>query len=370
MYKVFFKKFFGPKYGMLFIGLFLILMFTIIGSTSTIELTADSFFLANSLLSVILTFQTLTSKDNAESFNRLFTYPLNANEFKFKYITSLLVYNILTRNLAIYSLYITQNPFDVFEFILFLLSCISTTLTMVAIFMLLKTKRKLAIALATVAGFYNLMVFGENNLLILYIISIVLSLFIIIRLDYYTLRFIKEIKNKEVKTQTGNFFVYIYRYFKFNKSYIFSSVSMLLLGCMAFIGGKEFISENMIPSMLVLIIYNVPLSFVISINKDLQKKIRSFPNQFKLFYFPYFLFCLLINMLTISMFFIVTNTFTIKFMLIGLCLSIENSILTTFLEYKFPIKNWNTETELWNHPRKYIIISLLISQTAILSTIF
>lgn len=370
MYKVFFKKFFGPNYGMLFIGLFLISIFAILGSTSTIDLTADSFFLANSLLTVILSFQTLTSKDNAESFNRLFTYPLNPGEFKFKYITSLLIYNILTRNLAIYSLYITQNSFKVFELILFLLSCISTTLTMVAIFMLIKIKRKLAITLATIAGFYNLMIFGEKNLLMLYIISIVLSLFIIIKVDYFTLRYVKEIKNKEIKSQTGNFFVYIYRYFKFNKSYIFSSISMLLLGCMVFIGGKDFVSEDIIPSMLVLIIYNVPLSFVISINKDLQKKIKSFPNQFKLFYFPYFLFCLLINIVTISLFFLATNTFTIKFMLIGFCLSVENSILTTFLEYKFPIKNWNTETELWNHPRKYIIISLLISQTAILSTIF
>ena len=41
--------------------------------------------------------------------------------------------------------------------------------------------------------------------------------------------------------------------------------------------------------------------------------------------------------------------------------ALESAILAVLLEWFFPIRSWKTESDLWHHPRKYVVPGILLS---------
>lgn len=369
MFKVFFKKFFGPKYRTLFIAIGICIYLNTFINNVNYAMTFDVFLLANTILTIILTFQTLTSKDNAQSFKRLFTYPLNPIEFKIKYIISICIYSLFIRNLLLYTFYINVSNPPEYALYLFVASFISTTLLSISQFLLFYTHKKLTIVICIIEAFFYIMVTNVNILIVSYIINILIALIIIAKSDIYLFKYEIKDKTKKIKKRNGNFILYLTRYFLFNKTYIISFVSMIILAISLVSLNEQFKDIKFIPYALCMIIYNTPLTIPISINKTLQCKIKSYPNSFKTVFIPYFSFIFIIDALVSIVFFYSINIFSLKLIILQFCLIFINSFLTVFLEYKFPIKNWNTETELWNNPRKYITL-ITIFTIASLFTIF
>ena len=365
MFKVFFKKFFGPKYRTLFIAIGICLYLNAFIGNVEYAMAFDVYLLANTILTIILTFQTLTSKDNAQSFKRLFTYPLNPIEFKIKYIISICIYSLITRNLLLYIFYINvSNPPD-YALYLFLASFFSTTLLTISQFLLFQTHKKLSIVISILEAFFYIMVTNINILIISYIINILLSLIIITKSNTDLFKYEVKDKSKKIKRKNGNFILYLIRYFLFNKTYIISFVSMIILAVSLVSINEQFKDIKFIPYALCMIIYNTPLTIPISINKTLQSKIKSYPNSIKSVFLPYFFFVFIIDILVSAIFFYTTNTLALNLIILQLCLITINSFLTVFLEYKMPIKNWNTETELWNNQRKYITLITIFTIASI-----
>lgn len=364
MFKVFFKKFYGPKYQMLFIGFITIVFMYLLTLKTGQILNFDTFILSNTMLTTIIIYQSLTSKDNSESFKRLFTYPLKSNEFKFKYIFSVIVYCFTTRSLVLYFIY--AKTIIIKEFLFFLINTIAISLLVIAIFILKSQKNKNVKILLFLEIFFYLMCSEHTILLVSYIFNFIISLAIIKKSSVNNFLYIQKQDVKTVKNINANFFTYIKRYFLFNKSYILSFISMLLLA-LTFTYINPDIKQVYIPYILVALIYNTPLTIVISINKSLQKKIKSYPNQINKVFMPYFLFVFIIDIIITSIFLIVSNFYTIKLFIIQLIFCLQNALLVTFFEYKIPILNWNTETELWNNPRKYIISTILLIESSLLT---
>lgn len=365
MYRVFFKKFFGAKYEMIFVAILTCFFMYIISKNVFYDISFDMYLLANTILSVILSYQTITSNDNNESFKRLFTYPLNPNEFKIKYIISVLIYSISTRSLILFIVYCNVSGFNIKNFVVFLVNTITITLLMIAIFLLKHDNKKLSYILSTIEIFFYMTFENINLLLISYFINLVISIFIIAKSDVFLFRYEKNIKNKKISTKHTTFLMYVVRYFTFNKSYILSWISVFII-----IFGVANIDISLdinryVLYLFVMLIYNTPLSIVISSNKSLQDKIKSFPNKIIMFYVPYFLIIFLLNLFITSLFIFINNIdLNNIYKLMHLLICIQHSLIVVFLEYKFPVKKWNTETELWNNPRKYIPISFLLTQVS------
>ena len=55
---------------------------------------------------------------------------------------------------------------------------------------------------------------------------------------------------------------------------------------------------------------------------------------------------------------------------IGLILlfSLQSAILSVILEWKRPIRNWKTESDLWHNPRKYIVPLIMLILASFIST--
>ena len=368
MFKVFFKKFFGPKYEMIFIGLMTMFLMYLATLNMEYNMPLDVYLLSNCILTTILTYQTITSNDNAQSFKRLFTYPLNDKEFKFKYIFCILIYSLFTRNIILFVMFCNMNRFTLEYLLFFMISTISITLLVISLFLIINKKKKITIFLMMVEIFFYILCTNTTTLLFSYIINIIISLILILRADIYDFMYAKKIKNRNISRKNTSFFTYIIRYFIFNKSYILSVISMIILACTMLYIKPELINKQYILFIFSILIYNTPLSIVISMNKSLQQKIKSYPMQIKNFYIPYFLAVFIIDYIIILLFLICSGfEITLNIELMHLLWAIENALIIVLLEYKLPVKNWNTERELWTNPRKYIAISILMSQAGILS---
>ena len=40
--------------------------------------------------------------------------------------------------------------------------------------------------------------------------------------------------------------------------------------------------------------------------------------------------------------------------------ALQSAILSVLLEWFFPIRDWKTESDLWHHPRKYIVPAIML----------
>ena len=60
---------------------------------------------------------------------------------------------------------------------------------------------------------------------------------------------------------------------------------------------------------------------------------------------------------------LLSQPFGTEYSLLALSLIVINSVGVVLLEWYFPFKNWHVESDLWHHPRKYIMPSILIVLT-------
>ena len=51
-----------------------------------------------------------------------------------------------------------------------------------------------------------------------------------------------------------------------------------------------------------------------------------------------------------------------------LLFAIQSAILSVILEWKHPIRGWKTESDLWHHPRKYLVPLAMLLMAAFVGT--
>ena len=119
---------------------------------------------------------------------------------------------------------------------------------------------------------------------------------------------------------------------------------------------------------------NTPLYILISCDKDLEKGIRTLPGGGKTFLLPYgaFIFTYICTAYTVFL-----VSWNIKYsqvdarvIALGVILAVIGTIVATALEYYCPITKWENETDLWHHPRKYIVPVVVLLLGGLLGMVF
>ena len=52
----------------------------------------------------------------------------------------------------------------------------------------------------------------------------------------------------------------------------------------------------------------------------------------------------------------------------AILLAVQSAILSVVLEWVRPIRNWKTESDLWHHPRKYLVPLVMLLLAAFVGT--
>lgn len=107
--------------------------------------------------------------------------------------------------------------------------------------------------------------------------------------------------------------------------------------------------------MLSIISINSPIATLISSDRGMLKQIKSLPNSIYMMYFRLLLvyFSLMNGFIFLTLIYlkiITVNLFTGFFIAI---LIIFESIFSTILKIRFPIKKWHLKKDIWKNPRKY-----------------
>ncbi len=157
---------------------------------------------------------------------------------------------------------------------------------------------------------------------------------------------------------------YVLRYVMHNKGYLLNMVVMWAFGCvLAYMFAQTGFPAAAVLGMAVVCI-NTPLGIVLSSDKALYRHIRFLPRQAVAVFIPYALVVSLAATLACGLYLatwqVLTGSISTVLIVAAIVAIIVVGPLTVFLELRFPLLNWTVTSDLWHHPRKYIVPATMV----------
>ncbi|SDX34055.1 hypothetical protein [Paenibacillus sp. PDC88] len=161
-----------------------------------------------------------------------------------------------------------------------------------------------------------------------------------------------------------NFTVYLLRYLLNNKTYLGNTVVLWAFGCVfaAIAGKSEF--PNVLPLGFALMCLNTPLGILLSSDRDLYRQIKHLPRQSGGVLLPYALFITTVNVVACGIYLMAwwfaVGSFAPIMIPVALLFAVISAGLSVWLEMKYPLLDWKVQSDLWHHPRKYVVPGFML----------
>lgn len=121
------------------------------------------------------------------------------------------------------------------------------------------------------------------------------------------------------------------------------------------------------PLGFAILCLNTPICILLSCDPDLEQAVRVLPGQAGRFCSRYCIFIFSVNAALSSVYLV---SWQVQYggaggmeIIAALLIALQSAVLSILLEWRHPVRNWKIESDLWHHPRKYIVplIMLLIA---------
>lgn len=365
-FKAFAKNLFGAKYERLQRSLFiyLIVFFGLHMTDWNVQIAPFIRYLMPGTFTAGVMWQALCSKDQAAKMQNMFMLPFDRRNFVFSYVAAFGAYTVFTKTAALYAVLLAVTVWKPIE-LLGSAVCVINAVLMTAAVYSLKKYWYVGIlwASTSIAGIVLL-----GNKVWIIPLLIVNSIFAAIRLqitDGYIFYFQEGKKSYRVK-QHRHFFVwrYLFRYLNCHKNYLINTAVMWCVALILphFFGKME--SLFIVPIGFAILSLNTPICILLSCNPDLEQAIRFLPGQKKAFCMPYCLFIFVCNMSANVIFLcswqMKNNNVTALMMATAVFFALQSAILSVLLEWFYPVRDWKIESDLWHHPRKYVVPAIML----------
>lgn len=360
IFKAFAKKLFGSKYERFLQTLFLyfILFLGLSIADLQVQITPFILYLMVSTFTAGIMWQALSSKDNTTYMQNIIMLPFDCQEFVFSYIAILGIYTFFTKSVGLLAVLLALSTWSLIE-ILGSVLCIINAILMTAVIYSNKKywyKYTLWISIVIVA-----LLFLSHKLwfLPLLLANSIIAIIFLQNTDGYTFYLQESENNSIIKSHSSpSIWRYFFRYLKYHKNYL---INTTILWCMAYILPLFFkqIDPFTILIGFAILSFNTPICILLSCDLAFEQAIRFLPNQKKTFCIPYCLFLFLSNTIADIIFLcslqIQNGNVTILLIITALFFALQSAISSVLLEWFYPIRNWKIESDLWHHPRKYIV---------------
>ena len=359
--KAFARKLFGADYKRLPRTLFIdIIIFQGLYITGFQVQTAPS--VRNLMISAFtagVMWQALSSKDNADEMRHMLMLPIRRLEFVFSYVAVLGAYTVLTKTGLLFAVLLAVSACKPVEIPGMIVCMIHAVLMAAAVWSPGKywyVKDIWAAATAIV-----ILLSGNSPWLMpLLAVNGILAVLLLWQTDGYDFYQLEGNKSHVVKHQkTASLWRYFFRYLGSHKNYL---LNMSVMWCAAlalpyFLGKTAGMS--FIPAGFAILSLNTPICILLSCDHDLEQAVRFLPRQKKAFCIPYCLFIFLCNMAANVIFLCswqVQNGGVTALLFAGaVFFALQSAVLSVLLEWFYPIRDWKIESDLWHHPRKYMV---------------
>ena len=358
--KAFAKKLFGAKYERLPRTLFMdmIVFWGLYIAGFQVQIASFVRVLMISAFTAGVMWQALSSKDNAVELTAMLMLPHQRREFVFSYVGMLGAYTVLTKTGLLFAVLLAVSAWKPVELVGMILCMIHAVLMAAAVYSVRKYWYVGGLWAAVIVA--AILLLGSRTWFYLLIhVNGLFAVLILWRTDEYVF-YQKESKKSHAVRQRkrASLWRYFFRYLSCHKNYLFNTAVMW---CVALVL-PYFLREMGLSVILVgfaILSLNTPICILLSCDPDLEQAVRFLPRQKQRFCIPYCLFIFLCNMAADVIFLLswqIQNSGITVLMIAGaVFFALQSAVLSMLLEWFYPIRGWKIESDLWHHPRKYVV---------------
>lgn len=340
MCRGFAKGLFGAKYQRLKknVGIFMVLFLGLYMAEIRLEIASSILYLISMTLTSSIMWQGLSAENCKTNMDNIWMLPFDGKTLIISYIGMLGAYTILTNTCLFWAIAFAISEPSVVEVI----GCILAALVAIII-------------TSSFFVFYQIKVLGEfrDSLDIPYVFCVK--------------------KTEKTKGKTGRHhgvWKYLFRYLCTHKNYLTNMIIMWCVACLLPMLFGEINPTFILPIGFAILSINTPICILISCDPSLEQAIRFLPGQKSRFLVPYGMFIFLCNLIVDVIFLasweIQIGGITGKVMGIATLFALLGALGSVILEWFCPLRNWKIESDLWHHPRKYIVPGVLVLLAGIL----
>lgn len=370
--KAFAKKLFGARYerlprtllieGIVFWGLYI--------AGFQVQIAPSVRILMISAFTAGVMWQALSSGDNITELGHMLMLPHRNREFVFSYVAALGVYAVLTKTGLLFAVVLAVSVWKPIEMVGMLLCMIHAVLMAGAVYSL--RKYWYAGGIWTAAMVAVILFLGSRAWFsLLLFVNGMFAVLILWRADGYAFYQWESKKKRALRQRkTASLWQYFFRYLSCHKNYLLNTAVMWCVALVMPYFLREMAGISVIPVGFAILSLNTPICILLSCDRDLEQAVRFLPGQKRRFCIPYCLFIFLCNMAADVIFLLswqIQNGGVTVLMISGaVFFALQSAELSVLLEWFYPIRDWKIESDLWHHPRKYVVpVAMLLLAGAV-----
>lgn len=375
MFKAFAKKLFGAKYERLkkTLLVYLIVFLGLHFADFQIQIAPFILYLMVTIFTAGMMWQALSSEDNVANLQNMFMLPFEGRDFVFSYVTALGAYTFLTKTAGLLAVVLAVSVWNGMELLGSVLCTINAILMTTCVYSLKKYWYVGVLwAASVIASIFFL--WDKPWFLPLVIVNGLLAFLFLQGADGYSFYFQTGKNNRTVRSSNRySVWHYLFRYLKAHKNYLMNTAVMWCVACVlpVFLGQME--NLFVVPIGFAILSLNTPICILLSCDPALEQAVRFLPGQKKAFCVPYCLFIFLCNMVVDSIFLcswqIQIGGVTGLMIAAAVFFALQSAVCSVLLEWFYPIRGWKIESDLWHHPRKYIVPAAMLLLAGIVGTV-
>lgn len=295
-----------------------------------LPITSSILYLMNATFTAGMMWRALSSENNAADLLHMFMLPFKSRDFILSYTAALGAYTLLTKTAGLLSVVLALSDWNIIEFFGSFLCAVSAILVTACVYFFRKPD--------------GYLLYPQTN------------------------------QRRQPVKNAGHCLIwnYLFRYFKSHKNYFVNTMIMWCVACVLPFFFKQMESLFAAPIGFAILSLNTPLCILLSANPALDQAVRFLPGQKRGFCLPYCLFIFLCNMVAdtifLCSFWLLIEPVTWLMVLTALFFALQSAVFSVLLEWFYPIHNWKIESDLWHHPRKYIVPATMLLLAGIVST--
>lgn len=359
--KAFAKKLFGAKYERLPRTLFMdvIVFWGLYIAGFQVQIASFVRVLMISTFTAGVMWQALSSRDNAVELTAMLMLPFRRREFVFSYVGMLGAYSVLTKTGLLLAVVLAVSAWKPVEIMGMVICMIHAVLMAAAAYSLRKYWYAGGIWVTAIMSAI-LFLRSEFLLDLLLLVNGLFAILILWKADGYIF-YQKESKKSHTVRQRkrASLWRYFFRYLSCHKNYLLNTAVMWCVALVLPYFLREMAGLSVISVGFAILSLNTPICILLSCDPDLEQAVRFLPGQSRRFCIPYCLFIFLCNVAADVIFLcswqIQNGSVTVQMIAGAVFFALQSAVLSVLLEWFYPIRGWKIESDLWHHPRKYVV---------------
>ncbi len=366
MFKAFFKKLFGAKYERLTRAPFLYLIVYLGLDLADFHITVAPFilYLIVTTSTAAVMWQALSSQENAAAIQNMWMLPFEKKPFLVSYTAALGIYTFLTKTAAVLAVLLAVSDWKIAEVLGSIVCAFHAVAVTAAVFAWRNIWHAVCVWMAVL---FSAVFFFADLPWFLPMIAAdsAFAVFLLLKADDYCFYQPKSSQKKLRKPHRHfTMLFYFFRYLKTHKNYLANTLMMWCIACVLPLFFRQTQTLFAVFAGFAVLSLNTPVCILLSCDPALEQAVRFLPNQNKLFFAPYgcFLFfsSLIADMIFLCSLQIQFGGVRMPLAAAAVGFALLSALCSVLLERFCPVRGWKIESDLWHHPRKYIVPAVML----------